>query len=140
MPRGAKVLAVRHHRRRNGAWRWRLNVLVDNLPINAFAVAFAIADVDVVILIDVVVVAIRRLVNRAGIVVRIVRVHGAVVIAVDCLVDSAVANIRVEIPIGRVRCVDVGVLIDVGHRARIDVGILVDVGHRASVLIYVGVC
>lgn len=114
--------------------------MVDNLTVHAFAVAFAVAHVDVVILIDVAVIAVCRLVNRAGIVVRVIGVHGAVVIAVDRLVDSAVANIRVEIPIGRVRCVDVGVLIDVSHRARIDVCILVNIGHRASVLIYVGVC
>lgn len=141
MPRGAKVLAVRHHRRRDGAGWWRLDVLVDDLPINAFTVAFAIADVDVVVLVDVVVrvVAGRCLVNRAGIVVRVVRVDGAVVIAVDCLVDRAVAHIRIEIAVRVVRCAGAGVLVDVRHRARIDVRILIDIGHRTRILIDVGV-
>ncbi len=139
LPRGAKVLAVGHHRRRDGAgWR-RFDVLVDNLTIDAFAVAFAVAHVDVVILVDVAVIAACRLVNRAGVVVRVVRVDGAVVVAVDRLVDSAVANFGVEIAIGRVGCVDVGILIDVCHRARIDVRILIDVGHRARILVDVGV-
>ncbi len=140
MPRGAKVLAIRHHRRRDGAgWR-RLNVLVDNLTVDALAVAFAVGHVDVVILVDVTVVAVCRLVNRAGIVVGIVRVHGAIVIAVDRLINCAVANVRVEIAIGRVGGVGVCVLIDVCHRARIDIGILVYVGHRARILVDVGVC
>lgn len=97
MPCGAKVLAVGHHRRRNGAGWWRLNVLVDYLTINAFAVAFAVADIDVIVLVDVVVVAVRRLVNRAGVVVRVVGVHGAVAIAVDRLIDGAVACVVVVI-------------------------------------------
>ncbi len=139
MPRGAKVLAVGHHGRRDGAGWWRLNVLVDNLTINAFAVAFAVADVDVVVLVDVVVVAVRRLVNRAGVVVCVVGVHGAVVVAVDGLIDRAVANVRVEIAVCGVRCVDVRVLVDVRHRARIDVGVLVDIGHCARILVDVGV-
>jgi len=142
LPRGAKVLAVGHHRRRDGAWRWRLDVLVDDLPINAFAVAFAVADVDVVVLVDVVVgvVAVRRLVNRAGVVVRVVRIDGAVVVAVDRLVDGAVTDIRIEIAVCVVRCAVAGVLVDVRHRARIDVRILVNVGHRPRSLIDVGVC
>ena len=141
MPRGAKVLAVGHHRRRDGARWWRLDVLVDDLPINAFAVAFAVADIDVVVLVDVVVgvVAVRRLVNRAGVVVRVVRIDGAVVVAVDRLVDRAVADIRIEIAVRVVRCAVAGVLVDVCHRSRIDVRILVNVGHRPRSLIYVGV-
>lgn len=141
LPRGAKVLAVGHHRRCDGARWWRLNVLVDDLPINAFAVAFAVAHVDVVVLVDVVVVAVavRRLVDRAGVVVRVVRVDSAIVIAVDRLVDSAVAHIRVEIAVRIFRCAGVGVLVDVRHRARINVRILIDVGHRARILIDVRV-
>lgn len=141
MPRGAKVLAVGHHRRRNGAGWWRLDVLVDDLPINAFAVAFAVAHVHVVVLIDVVVrvVAVGRLVNRAGVVVGVVRVHGAVVVAVDRLADRAVAHIRIEIAVRVVRCAVVGVLVDVRHRARIDIRVLVNVGHRPRILIDVGV-
>ena len=54
MPSGAKVLAVGHHARRDGAWRRRLDILVDYLPVYALAVAFAIADIDVVVLVDVV--------------------------------------------------------------------------------------
>ena len=82
------------------------------------------------------------MVNRAGVVVRVVGVYGAVVVAVDRLIDSAVANVRIEIAIGGVRCVDVIVLVDVRHRARIDVRILVDIGHRPriDILIYVSVC
>ena len=141
LPRGAKVLAVGHHRRRNGAWRWRLDVLVNNLTVDAFAVALAVAHVDVVVLIDVVirVVAGRCLVNRAGIVVCVVRVYGAVVVAVDCLVDRAVAHIRIKITVGIFRCAGVCVLVDVRHRARIDVRILIDVGHRPRILVDVGV-
>ena len=144
LPRGAKVLAVGHHRRRDGAGRWRLDVLVDNLAIDAFAVTLAVGHVHVVVLIDVVVgvVAGGRLVNRAGVVVRVVRVDSAVVVAVDSLIDSAVAHIRIEIAVRVVRCAVavVGVLIDVCHRARIDVRILVDVGHRPRILVDVGVC
>lgn len=141
LPCGAKVLAVGHHRRRDGAWRWRLDVLVNNLTVHAFAVALAVVHVDVVVLIDVVVgvVAVRRLVNRAGIVVRVVRIDGAVVVAVDRLVDSAVAHIRIEIAVRVFRCAGVGVLVDVRHRARIDIRILIDVGHRPRILIDVGV-
>ncbi len=134
-------MAVGHHAWRNGAWWRRLDILVDDLPINAFAVAFAVADVDVVVLVDVVVVAVavRRLVNRAGVVVRVVRVDGAVVVAVDRLVDSAVAHIRIEIAVRIFRCAGVSVLVDVRHRPRIDVRILVDVCHRARILVDVGV-
>ncbi len=97
--------------------------LVRKKGINAFAVAFAVAHVDVVVLVDVVVVAVavRRLVNRAGVVVRVVRVDGAVVVAVHRLVDSAVAHIRIEIAVRIFRYAGVGVLVDVCHRARIDV-------------------
>ena len=142
LPRGAKVLAVGHHRRRDGAGRWRLDILVDNLAIDAFAVTLAVGHVHVVVLIDVVVgvVAVRRLVNRAGVVVRVVRVDGAVVVAVYRLVNRAVADIRIEIAVRVVRCAVVGVLVDVRHRARIDVRILIDVGHRPRSLIDVGVC
>ena len=89
--------------------------MVDDLPINAFAVAFAVADVDVVVLVDVVVVAVavRRLVNRAGVVVRVVRIDGAVVVAVDRLVDRAVAHIRIKIAVCVIRCAGAGVLVDV---------------------------
>ncbi len=108
MPSGAKVLAVGHHRRRNGARRWRFDVLVDYLTINAFAVALAVADVDVVVLVDVivVVVAVRRLVNRAGVVAGVVCVDGAVVVAVavDRLIDGAVADIRIEIAVCVIGC------------------------------------
>ena len=142
MPRGAKVLAVGHHRRRDGAWRWRLDVLVNNLAIDAFAVTLAVGHVDVVVLVDVVVgvVAVCCLINRAGVVVRVVRVDGAIVVAVDRLIDGAVADIRIKIAVCVVRYAGVGVLVDVCHRARIDVCILVDVGHRARSLIDVGVC
>jgi len=132
---GAEVLAVGHHGRRNGAGRWRLNVLVDNLTIDALAVALAVGDVDVVVLVDVAVIAACRLVDRAGVVVRVVRVYGAV----DRLIDGAVADIRIEIAVRIFGCAGVGVLVNVRHRARIDVRILVDVGHRASVLVDVGV-
>ena len=97
MTRRAKVLAVGHHGWRDGAGWWRFDVLVDYLTINAFAVAFAVADIDVIVLVDVVAVTVRRLVNRAGIVVRVVRVHGAVAIAVDRLIDGAVAGVVIVI-------------------------------------------
>ncbi len=134
-------MAVGHHGWRDGAGWWRLDVLVDYLTIDAFAVAFAVGHVDVVIRVDVIAVAVRRLVNRASVVVRVVRVYGAVAIAiaVDRLIDSAVANIRIEIAVCGVRCIDVGILVDVRHRARIDVGILVDIGHRPRILVDVGV-
>ena len=63
-------------------------------------------------------------------------------IAVDRLVDRAVAHVGVEIAIGRVGCVDVGVLIDVGHRARIDIVIRVYrcAGADIDVVVGVGVC
>ncbi len=80
------------------------------------------------------------MVNRAGVVVRVVRINGAVVVAVYRLVDRAVAHICIEIAVRIVRCAGVGVLIDVCHRARIDVRILVNVGHRPRSLIDVGVC
>lgn len=143
MSSGAKVLAVRHHRRRDGAGWWRLDVLVDDLPINAFTVAFAIADVDVVVLVDVVRrrSAVDRRVRRIVVVI-VVRVRVdrcAGVIAGNRLIDGAVAHIRIEIAVRVVRCAVVGVLVDVCHRARIDVRILVDVGHRPRILIDVGV-
>ena len=106
MPCGAKVLAVGHHAWRNGAWWRRLDVLVDDLPINAFAVAFAVADVDVVVLVDVVVVAVAD-----------IRVEIAV-----CIFRCAGVSVLVDVR-HRPR-IDVRILVDVGHRARI----LVDVG------------
>ena len=62
-------------------------------------------------------------------------------IAVDRLVDRAVAYVGVEIAIGRVRCVDVRILIDVGHRARIDIVIRVYrcAGAGTDVVVVVGV-
>ena len=127
LPRGAKVLAVGHHRRRDGAWRWRLDVLVDNLAIDAFAVTLAVADVDVVVLVYVV----GCLIDGVGVV--------AGDVAVDRLIDSAVANVGVKIAIGRVGCVDVRILIDVCHRARIDVVIRVHRGAGANIDVVVGV-
>ncbi len=79
------------------------------------------------------------MVNRAGVVVRVVRIDGAIVVAVDRLIDCAVADIRIKIAVRVVRCAIAGVLVDVCHRARIDVRILVNVGHRPRSLIYVGV-
>lgn len=136
-------MAVGHHRRRDGAWRWRLDVLVDNLTINAFAVAFAVADVDVVVLVDVVRrrSAVDRRVRRIVVVI-VVRVRvdrGASIIASNGLIDSAVAHIRIKIAVRVVRCAGIGVLVDVRHRARIDIRILIDVGHRPRILVDVGV-
>ena len=126
---GAEVLAVGHHRRRNGAWRRRLDILVDNLAVDALAVACAVGDVDVVILVDVV--RRSRAVDRVDVTVRIVR--GTV--AVDRLVDGAVADVRIEIAVRGVG--RAGVLVDIRHRARVYV--LVDVGHRARILVDIGV-
>ena len=136
-------MAVGHHRRRDGAGRWRLNVLVDDLTVDALAVAFAVADVDVVVLVDVVRRrgAVDRRIRRIVVVIMVrVRVYrSAGVVGVDRLVDGAVAHIRIEIAVRVVRCAVVGVLVDVRHRARIDIRILVDVGHRPSVLVDIGV-
>ena len=117
--------------------------MVDNLTVHAFAVAFTITDVDVVVLVDVVRrrSAVDRRVRRI-IVVIVVRVRVdrcAGVIAGNRLIDGAVAHIRIEIAVRVVRCAVVGVLVDVRHRARIDIRILVDVGHRPRILIDVGV-
>ena len=115
MPSGAKVLAVGHHARRDGAGRRRLDVLVDYLPVDALAVAFAVADIDVVVLVDVA--RGSRAVDR--------RVRHVVVVIV--------VRVRVQRRAGR------GVLVDVRHRAR--VGVLVDVGYspRVDVLVHVRV-
>lgn len=103
--------------------------MVNNLTVDAFAVALAVAHVDVVVLIDVV----RCLID--GVVV------AACDVAVDRLVDSAVAHIRIEIAVRGIGCVDVRILVDVGHRSRIDIVIRVHrcAGAGIHVVVVVGV-
>ena len=137
---GAKVLAVGHHAWRDGAGRWRLDVLVDYLPVDALAVALAVRHVDVVVLVDVV----RRAVDRVAIDVPV----SAVGRAVHALVDRAVARVRIYVPVGIVGRAGRGVLVDVGHRPRVDIivgvrvggRILIDVRHSPRVDVLVHVC
>ena len=89
------------------------------------------------------------MVNRAGVVAGVVRVDSAVVVAVavDRLIDCAVADIRIEIAVRVVGCASRSVLVNVGHRPRIDIiigvgaggRILIDVRHtpRINVLVHV---
>jgi hypothetical protein len=132
----AEVLAVRHHAWRDGARRWRLDVLVDYLPRYVLAVAggLAVVHIDVVVLIDVV--RQSRAVDCAcvsvDVPVRTVR------LAVHALVDRAVAYVRVDVPVCVIRCAGRCVLVDVGHRPRIDIVIGVRVGGRAGVHVRIG--
>ena len=133
MPRGAKVLAVGHHAWRDGAWRRRLDILVDNLPRYSLAVALAVGHVDVVVLVDVV--RRGRAINRAIACVDIS--VGVVGRAIHALVDRAVARVVVVIVV-RVRVyrrAGRGVLIDVGHRARVDVLVHVRAGGRVVIVV-----
>ncbi len=138
----AEILAVGHHAWRDGARRWRLDVLIDDLPVDALAVAFAVRHVDVVVLIDVV--RRSRAVDRVAVDVP-VRAIGR---AVHALVDRAVARVRIYVPVSIVRCAGRRVLVDVGHRPRVDVivgvrvggRILIDVRHSPRVDVLVHVC
>ena len=127
-------MAVGHHAWRDGAWRWRLDVLVDDLTVDALAVAFAIVYIDVVVLVDV---ARRsRAVDRACVGVDVpVRAVGR---AVHALVDRAVAYVRVYVPVGIVGRAGRRILVDVSHRPRIDIIIGVRVGGR--ILVDVRIC
>ncbi len=88
------------------------------------------------------------MVNRAGVVASAVRVDSAVVVAVDCLIDCAAADIRIEIAVRVVGCAGRCVLVDVGHRPRIDIvigvraggRILIDVRHTPRIDVLVHVC
>ena len=136
---GAEILAVGHHAWRDGAGRWRLDVLVDDLPVDALAVALAVRHVDVAVLVDVV----RRAVDRVAINIAV----SAVGRAVHALIDRAVACVRVYVPVGVVGRAGRGILVNVGHRPRIDIivgvrvggRILIDVRHRARIDIVIGV-
>ena len=123
----AEILAVGHHAWRDGAGRWRLDVLVDYLPVDALAVALAVGHVDVVVLVDVV--RRSRAVNRVAVDVPV----GAIGRAVHALADRAVAYVRVYVPVGVVGRAGRRVLVDVGHRPRVDVIVGVRVGRRAGV-------
>ena len=89
------------------------------------------------------------MVNRAGVVASAVRVDSAVVVAADCLIDCAAADIRIEIAVRVIGCAGRCILVDVGHRPRIDIiigvrasgRILIDVRHspRIDVLVHVRV-
>ena len=127
-------MAVGHHAWRDGARRWRLDVLVDYLPVDAFAVTLAVADVHVVVLVDV---ARRsRAVDRARVGVDVpVRAVG---LAAHALVDRAVARVSVYVPVRVIRCAGRGVLVDVRHRARIDIVISVRVGGRILIDVRIG--
>lgn len=122
LPGGAEVLAVGHHARRDGAGRWRLDVLVDDLPVDALAVAFAVGHVDVVVLVDVV----AGLIDRACVGVDVpVRAVGR---AVHALVDCAVARVRVDVPVGVVGRAGGRVVVYRRDGARVDVLVDVRVG------------
>ena len=140
---GAKILAVGHHAWRDGAGRWRLDILVDYLATDAFAVAFAVGHVDVVVLVDVV--RRGRAVDRAIACVDIP--VGIVRRAVHALVDRAVAGVVIVIVIGIRIHRRAGVLVDIRHGPRIDIlvhirtggRVVIVVGHRPRIYVLVDV-
>ena len=132
-------MAVGHHRRRDGTgWR-RLDVLVDNLPIDALAVAFAVRYVDVIVLVDVV----AGLIDRAcvGVDVPVCAVGRAI----HALIDRAVARVRIDVPVRVVGRAGRRILVNRRYSPRVDVlvdvrvGVYVRIGGRASRCAVVGI-
>ncbi len=130
-------MAVGHHAWRDGARRWRLDVLVDDLTRYVLAVAFAVRYVDVIVLIDVVAGLVDRavasFVRRIDVVIRVFAIHRAIL--VDGLVHRGCADIVIEIAVCIIRCAVRSVLVNVVHCARVHV--VVRVGAVIRILVYV---